>query len=93
VHTVPEDLERLRERNLGHNRSLAVREFAVGIEALERFVRKEPLYRVHECVSLSSPWRANPSIRGFDQDRSLARDKCRRPGLGWLANALQSSRT
>ncbi len=42
MHTVPEDLERLRERNLGHNRSLAVREFAVGIEALERFVRKEP---------------------------------------------------
>jgi protein phosphatase len=43
-------LERLRERNLGHKRSLAVREFALGIEALERFVNKEPLYRVHECV-------------------------------------------
>ena len=31
-------------------RSLALREFALGIEALERFVRKEPLRRVHECV-------------------------------------------
>ena len=31
-------------------RSLALREFALGIEALERFVRREPLYRVHECV-------------------------------------------
>jgi protein phosphatase len=31
-------------------RSLAIREFALGIEALERFVRKEPLRRVHECV-------------------------------------------
>ena len=25
-------------------------EFALGIEGLERFVRKEPLRRVHECV-------------------------------------------
>jgi len=31
-------------------RSLALREFALGIEALERFVRREPLRRVHECV-------------------------------------------
>jgi protein phosphatase len=30
-------------------RSLAVREFALGIEALERFIREEPLRRVHEC--------------------------------------------
>ena len=49
-YTAPEHLERLRERNLGRKRSLAAREFALGIEALERFVRKEPLYRVHECV-------------------------------------------
>ena len=31
-------------------RSLALREFALGIEALERFARREPLRRVHECV-------------------------------------------
>ncbi len=37
-------------RGLGHKRSLALREFALGIEALERFVAGEPLYRVHECV-------------------------------------------
>jgi protein phosphatase len=49
-YTSPEHLARLRERNLAHKRSMAVREFALGIEALERFVRKEPLYRVHECV-------------------------------------------
>jgi protein phosphatase len=49
-YTAPEHLERLRERNLSHKRSMAVREFALGIEALERFVRGEPLYRVHECV-------------------------------------------
>ena len=35
---------------LGLKRSLAVREFALGVEALERFVRREPLRRVHECV-------------------------------------------
>ena len=39
-----------RERGLGRKRSLASREFALGIEALERFVRGEPLRRVHECV-------------------------------------------
>jgi protein phosphatase len=45
-----EHLPRLRTRNVGGMRSLALREFALGIEALERFVRKEPLRRVHECV-------------------------------------------
>ena len=29
---------------------LALWEFALGVEALERFVRKEPLRRVHEAV-------------------------------------------
>ena len=49
-YTSPDQLSRLRERGLGHKRSLAVREFCLGIEALERFVRNEPLHRVHECV-------------------------------------------
>ncbi len=49
-YTSPEHLERLRTRGLARKRSLAIREFALGIEALERFVRKEPLRRVHECV-------------------------------------------
>jgi len=49
-YTMPEHLERLRVRSLGGKRSLAIREFALGIEALERFVRHEPLRRVHECV-------------------------------------------
>ena len=46
----PENLERLRNRGLGHKRSMALRELALGIEGLERFVRGEPLRRVHECV-------------------------------------------
>ena len=49
-YTLEENLARLRSRGLGHKRSLALREFALGIEALERFVAGEPLYRVHECV-------------------------------------------
>jgi protein phosphatase len=49
-YTAPAHLERLRERGLGVKRSLALREYALGIEALERFVQREPLYRVHECV-------------------------------------------
>jgi protein phosphatase len=49
-YTDDANLARLRSRGLGHKRSLALREFALGIEALERFVAGEPLYRVHECV-------------------------------------------
>jgi protein phosphatase len=43
------NLDRLRARGLGAKRSLALREFALGMEGLERFVRREPLRRVHEC--------------------------------------------
>jgi protein phosphatase len=49
-YDAPEHLERLRRRGLGAKRSLALREFALGVEGLERFVRREPLRRVHECV-------------------------------------------
>ncbi|GCE20690.1 polynucleotide kinase-phosphatase [Dictyobacter kobayashii] len=49
-YDVPENLNRLRSRGLGAKRSLAMREFALGIESLERFVHNEPLRRVHECV-------------------------------------------
>jgi len=49
-YTLPENLTRLRQRGLHAKRSLALREFALGVEALQRFVRHEPLRRVHECV-------------------------------------------
>ncbi len=48
-YTMDENLQRLRSRALGAKRSLALREFALGIEALERFIRNEPLRRIHEC--------------------------------------------
>jgi hypothetical protein len=49
-YTAPENLERLRQRGLGRKRSLALRELALGLEGLQRFVDREPLRRVHECV-------------------------------------------
>jgi protein phosphatase len=49
-YTTPEHLHRLRQRGLGRKRSLAAREFALGVEAVERVARGEPLHRVHECV-------------------------------------------
>ncbi len=49
-YTADDQLPRLRQRALSGKRSLAVREFSLGIEALERFVAGEPLRRVHECV-------------------------------------------
>lgn len=49
-YSAPENLQRLRQRGLSLKRSLAMREFALGVEALERFVTHAPLRRVHECV-------------------------------------------
>ncbi|MET7905034.1 polynucleotide kinase-phosphatase [Streptomyces sp. NPDC005355] len=49
-YTRPENLDRLRVRHLGHKRSLALREYALGLEALDRLAEGEPLWRVHEAV-------------------------------------------
>ncbi|MFE5190778.1 polynucleotide kinase-phosphatase [Streptomyces sp. NPDC056628] len=49
-YTRPENLERLRKRFLNHKRSLALREYALGLEALDRLAGGEPLWRVHEAV-------------------------------------------
>ncbi|WP_423920104.1 polynucleotide kinase-phosphatase [Frigoribacterium sp. 2-23] len=46
----PENLARLRDRDVGHKRSMALREYALGVEAVERFVAEEPLWRVHQAV-------------------------------------------
>ncbi|MFD7703790.1 polynucleotide kinase-phosphatase [Streptomyces caelestis] len=49
-YTRPENLARLRNRFLDHKRSLALREYALGLEALDRLAGGEPLWRVHEPV-------------------------------------------
>lgn len=49
-YTRPDNLARLRRRFLNHKRSLALREYALGLEALDRLAGGEPLWRVHEAV-------------------------------------------
>jgi protein phosphatase len=49
-YDAPANLERLKKRGLGGKRALALREFSLGLEALQRFVEGAPLRRVHECV-------------------------------------------
>lgn len=49
-YTEPQNLSRLKDRNLGHKRSLALREYALGLESLERLAADEPLWRIHEPV-------------------------------------------
>lgn len=49
-YLMPEHIGRLKMRSLTRKQSLARKEFALGLEALKRFIVKEPLYRVHECV-------------------------------------------
>ena len=45
----PDHLDRLKKRSLSHKRTLALKEFSLGIESLKRFVNREPLYKIHEC--------------------------------------------
>jgi len=49
-YTEPANLDRLRSRSLGRKRGLALREYALGLEAVERAVAGEPVWRVHEAV-------------------------------------------
>ncbi|OMP77696.1 polynucleotide kinase-phosphatase [[Flexibacter] sp. ATCC 35208] len=49
-YTLEKNLTRLKERGLSTKRILAQKEFALGVEALERFVAKAPLTKVHQCV-------------------------------------------
>jgi protein phosphatase len=49
-YSAPENIERLRARGVSTKRSLALREFALGVEALYRLAEGEPVWRIHECV-------------------------------------------
>ncbi|GAA3968364.1 polynucleotide kinase-phosphatase [Hymenobacter antarcticus] len=49
-YLLPGHLDRLRQRNVKAKRNLALREFALGVEGLERFVARQPLRQVHQCV-------------------------------------------
>jgi protein phosphatase len=43
-------LQGLQNRSVDWKRRLALSEFALGVESLKRFVKGEPLYKIHECV-------------------------------------------
>ena len=45
-----DNLARLRDRGLARKRGLALSEYALGLEALHRFVAGAPLRRWPECV-------------------------------------------
>lgn len=49
-YDMPDNLPRLRERAINGKRARALKQFALGIEGLERLVRREPVRNVHECV-------------------------------------------
>jgi protein phosphatase len=49
-YTEPANLAKLRTRSVGKKRSLALREYSLGLEGLDRVAGGEPLWRVHECV-------------------------------------------
>ena len=65
-YTAAQHLERLRARGVGAKRSLALREFALGIEGLQRFVERDPLRRVHECCLECWRWRVRRWILGCE---------------------------
>ena len=49
-YTTKHHIQTLKKRTLSKKRSMALREFALGIESLERFINKDPLRKIHECV-------------------------------------------
>jgi len=63
-YDLPQNLARLRHRGLSGKRSLAIREFSLGIEAMTRFVNARPLRQVHECVFGILALESDPLIRG-----------------------------
>ena len=68
-YTLRENIERLRNRGLSTKRSLALREFALGVEGLRRFVEGEPLYRVHECAFAVLALESEPLTPGYESQR------------------------
>ena len=45
-----ENLQQLKNRFVKKKRELAIDELTLGIESLERFIKKEPLRNIHQCV-------------------------------------------
>jgi hypothetical protein len=65
-YTHPDYLQRLRSRAVGAKRSLAAREFALGIEGLDASSGANHSAVSTNASSASSRSRASPSTRGFE---------------------------
>ena len=70
-YTLPENIDRLRSRNLSAKRSLALREFALGIEGLHRFVEVNLFTGCMNAPLPSWPWKASRSTQGSDRNHVL----------------------
>jgi len=68
-YSAPQNIARLRARRVGAKRSLAMREFSLGVEALQRFVARSRCAACTSASSASSRSKANRSIRGSDEHR------------------------
>lgn len=56
----PANLERLKKRNTGKKQKLALKEFALGIDGIKRFVNGDSIERVHECVLATLAMESDP---------------------------------
>ncbi len=59
-YVLEDNLERLKKRNAGKKQKLALKEFALGIEGIRRFVDGESIERVHECVLATLALESDP---------------------------------
>ncbi|WP_019913350.1 polynucleotide kinase-phosphatase [Paenibacillus sp. HW567] len=59
-YLLPDNLARLKQRKTGKKERHALMECALSVESVERFIRKEPLERVHECVLAALSLESDP---------------------------------
>jgi len=59
-YLLPENLARLKNRNTGKKQKLALKEFALGVEGINRYVNEESIERVHECVLATLAMESDP---------------------------------
>jgi hypothetical protein len=56
----PDNLKRLKQRKTSKKERHALMECALSVESVNRFIRKEPLERVHECVLAALALESDP---------------------------------
>jgi polynucleotide kinase-phosphatase len=59
-YLLPNNLERLKNRNTGKKQKLALKEFSLGVEGIKRYKNGESIERVHECVLATLAMESDP---------------------------------